>query len=88
MSSAETPDQTAARIVSEARAVASKLPFDERANLLREVSKAVRDAVKFDTTTGGAPQGAEWEKDGLAEVGNAAENYYFEALRERQSRQG
>ncbi len=34
MSSAETPDQTAARIVSEARAVASKLPFDERANRL------------------------------------------------------
>ncbi|MGC5225464.1 hypothetical protein ACPW96_23105 [Micromonospora sp. DT81.3] len=87
MTNAETPDQIAARIIRETRAVASSLPFDERANLLREVTKAVRDAVKFDATLGGAPKGAEWEKDGLASVGNAAEEYYFAALKEKQSRQ-
>lgn len=87
MSTTETPEQTVARIVTEARAVASDLPFDQRAFLIREVVNSVRNAVKFDPTFGGAPEGAEWELDGLAEIGDAAETYYYAALAAKQSRQ-
>lgn len=54
MTSAETPNQTASRLAREDREIAGSLPFDERANLLCEITKAVRDAVKFDATFGGA----------------------------------
>lgn len=88
MTDAETPSQTAARLALEAREVAGSLPFDERANLLRQITKAVRDAVKFDPTLGGAPKGREWEMDGLDPIAQATEDYYFAALREKQSREG
>lgn len=87
MSNAETPEQIVARIVAETRAVASDLPFEQRAFLLREVVNSVRNAVKFDPTFGGAPEGAEWELDGLAPIGDAAETYYFAALAAKQSRE-
>lgn len=88
MTDAETPSQAAARLAREAREVAGSLPFDERVNLLRQITKAVRDAVKFDPTLGGAPKGREWEMDGLDPIARATEDYYFAALREKQSREG
>jgi len=88
MTNAETPDQIVSRLAREAREVAGMLPFDERAKLLREITNAVRDAVKFDATLGGAPKGREWEMDGLDSVTQATEDYYFATLREKQSREG
>lgn len=85
MNNAETPAQAASRIIYEVREVASDLPYDARAKLVREIVKAVRDAVKFDATVGGAPQGRDWELDGLGAVGDAAEDYYHAALREKRA---
>jgi hypothetical protein len=87
MSENESPQQIVARIIREAREVASQIPFDERADLVREVTNEVRNAVKFDATVGGAPKGSEWEREGLGQVVAAAEVYYHEALAAKQSRE-
>ncbi len=68
--------------------MAADLRFDERADLVRELVKAVRDAVKFDLIVGGAPGGQEWELEGLGTVAGAAEDYYFAALKEEQAHRG
>ena len=86
MTTTESPQQIAARLAREARIVATDLPFDERADLVRELVKAVRDAVKFDPTIGGAPEGQEWELEGLGSVTHAAEDYFHRALQAKQSR--
>ncbi|MCB8044102.1 hypothetical protein JM654_07290 [Microbacterium oxydans] len=70
-------------LARKARELASRIPFADRANILRTVAYEVRQAVKFDpTTNAGAPQGREWELEGLGKVCDAAENYYFEARTE------
>lgn len=46
MSNNETSDQIVQRVADEARRAASDLPFDERANLVRSVARAVADAIK------------------------------------------
>ncbi|WP_028048364.1 hypothetical protein [Cellulomonas sp. URHD0024] len=77
----ETPQWAAARLRSEVRLTASRLTFEQRADFLRDLVKAVRDAVKFDPLLGGsAPDGTEWELNGMGVVGGAAEDYYAEAL--------
>lgn len=80
MSSPETPDQIVQRVADEARRAAGDLPFDERANLVRSVARAVADAIKFDATFGGAPEGREWEQDRLNAVVDAAEDYWHQCL--------
>lgn len=87
MSENETPNQTVARIIREVREVASQIPFDERAGLIREVVHAVRDAIKFDPSVGGAPDGRDWELDGVGQVEIAVEEHYFAALKARQGRE-
>ena len=87
MTENESHQQRVARIIREVREVASQIPFDERAGLIREVAHEVRDAVKFDMTVGGAPEGSEWERDGLGKVDAAAEDYYHAALKAKQSRE-
>jgi len=86
MENAENRSETAARIVREAREVASSIPFDERADLIRGVVHSVLEAVKFDPTIGGAPRGAQWEKDGLAKVADAAEDYWHSVLEAKRER--
>lgn len=77
----ETADAAAVRLVRETREVAGALPFEKRADLLRDVVKAIRDAVKFDPLAqGAAPAGMDWELEGIGVVGDAAENYYYSAL--------
>ncbi|GMA37788.1 hypothetical protein [Demequina litorisediminis] len=71
------------RIISDVRRTAAGLPFDERARLIRGVTHAVREAIKTDVSTGGAPKGRAWELDQLAPINDAAENHYFTALDER-----
>lgn len=46
MSNNEISDQIVQRVADEARRAASDLPFDERANLVRSVARAVADAIK------------------------------------------
>jgi len=87
MSETESQQQRVARIIREVREVASQIPFDERAGLIREVAHEVRDAVKFDVTVGGAPEGSQWERDGLAGVETVANDYYNAALKAKHSRE-
>lgn len=87
MSENESQQQRVGRIIREVREVASQIPFDERAGLIREVAHEVRDAVKFDVTVGGAPDGSQWERDGLGEVEAAANDYYHAALKAKRSRE-
>lgn len=87
MTTNETPQETVARLASEARQVASQIPFEERAGLVREVAHEVLNAVKFDPTIGGAPEGSEWEREGLGGVVAAAEDYYHAALSAKQARE-
>jgi len=75
-----THESEITNIASQARELAARIPFDDRANILRTVAYEVRQAVKFDPTTGGAPEGREWELEGLGKVCDAAENYYYDAL--------
>lgn len=74
----EEPEVLVRRLLAEVQAVAASLPFEERATLLRNLVKAVRDAVKFGPLPGGVgPRGTEDELQGMATVGDAAENYYY-----------
>lgn len=86
MSENENPAQTVARLIEEVREVAGRIPFDDRAGLIREVVHCVRDAVKFDPTVGGAPEGRDWELDGLGQVEVAVEDYYHAALTAKKAR--
>lgn len=69
-------DGSSRELVSQARSAAARASFEERADLLRELVRAVRDAVKFDPLREPAPEGTSWELDQLSEVGNAAEDFY------------
>ncbi|WP_268777960.1 hypothetical protein [Microbacterium sp. Root180] len=42
--------------------------------------------MELDLTLGGAPEGRDWELDGLDEVVGAADTYYRAALDARQNR--
>lgn len=75
-----------AQLARQARELATRVPFHERANILRAVTYQVREGVKHDPTMGGAPLGRDWELDGLGQVGDAAEAYYFKALMEHRRR--
>lgn len=88
MTSTETPQQTAERIVREVRAVASQLTYVERAELIRAVVHETRNALNADITSRDvtAPQGREWEFEGLDPIGDAAEEAYYRALKEQQGR--
>jgi len=78
----DSPTASARSLVQQTRATAAHLDFHDRADLLRNLVKAIRDAVKFDPLQGGrAPAGHEWELDGMAAVGDAAEGYYDNAVR-------
>ena len=74
-----------ADIARQARELAARVPFDDRANILRTVAFEVRQAVKHDPTMGGAPEGRDWELEGLGLVCDAAENYFYDALRAKRS---
>jgi hypothetical protein len=74
--SPETPTETAARLIREARRIAPALPFEERAKLLRGVTHSVRDAVKHDASIGGAPKGRQWEMDELDKIHQVTETYF------------
>lgn len=74
-----TPAQLAAQLAIDARAVARRLPFNERAALVRDLVNAVRDAVKFDPHPF-APHGMMIEEmERLSEIGTLAENYADDA---------
>lgn len=88
MTSDETPQQAAERIVREVRAVASQLSYVERTVLLRDAVYEVSTALEEDATSHllNAPQGREWELTGLKPIGDAAEKAYARAAREQQAR--
>lgn len=85
MTTPETPEQTAARIVREVYDVASQITFVERALLIREIVKAVGEALESEVTEQGknAPQGRQWELDRLATIGDPSERYYAATLAEQ-----
>lgn len=69
------------QVIRAARAAVPDLTFEQRADFLREVVKAIRDGVKFDALVGGpSPIGVDGELSGMGTVSDAAENYYVEAL--------
>ena len=75
------PTGDAARVVQAARSVVPFLSFEQRADFLRDVVKAIRDGVKFDALVGGpSPIGSDGELDGMDTVSGAAEDYFGEAL--------
>lgn len=73
------PIDTAAAVrsqVANARELAGHLTPLERARFTRDLARAVHDAVKFDALLGGTlVGGADPELDGLAPIGNAAEEW-------------
>lgn len=87
MSNDESAEQTIARIAGEARAAASQLPHEQRAELIREVVYGVRNAVKEDLTPGGAPGGRESELEGLNPISDAAEKHYEASVKAKQDRE-
>jgi hypothetical protein len=58
----------------------------QRAALIRAVVTGARDGVKFDPTCGGAPQGRDWEMDGVDPIHQPAEDHYLASLSAEQSR--
>jgi len=75
------PIDEAARAVQAARAVVPYLSFEQRADFLRDVVKAIRDGVKFGALVGGpSPIGLDGELEGMGNVSGAAEDYHIEAL--------
>jgi hypothetical protein len=86
MNKNESAEETVERLGREAREAAGRIPFDQRAALIRAVVNGVRDGVKFDPTLGGAPEGREWEMDRLDAVKKAAEDHYFASLSAKQAR--
>lgn len=86
MNNSENVEEAVERLGREAREIAGRIPFDERAALIRGVVTGVRDAVKFDATLGGAPEGREWEMNKLNLVQQVVEDCYFDALSAKQAR--
>jgi hypothetical protein len=86
MSQTENQDQRVTEIGEKVRAVASQIPFEQRADLIREVIFEVRNALKNEPSIGGAPEGRDWEMDRLARLAQAAEEYYDETLTAKRSR--
>lgn len=78
MIDAHTPTQIAAQLVTDTRRVASRLPFEDRAALVRDLVNAIRDAVKFDPHRL-APTGTLEELERLSEIGTLTENYADDA---------
>lgn len=76
----KAPAEIVAQVVGDTRAVASRLPFDARAALVRDLIKAVRDAVKFDPHTL-ALHGTTAEVERLSAIGTLAEDYADDAAR-------
>ena len=70
-------DPAARGLLDGVRDLASHLTPLDRARLTRELVRAVYDAVKFDPLLGGfLVGGADQELEGLAPIGDAAENWY------------
>jgi hypothetical protein len=86
MSPNESAEETVERLGHEAREAAGRVPFEQRAALIRAVVAGVRDGVKFDLTSGGAPEGREWEMDKLDAVLKTVEDYYYASLSTKQAR--
>jgi hypothetical protein len=87
MTPEESPQQVAERIVREVRAVASQLSYVERVALLRDAASEIGKALEEDPTSHllNAPQGREWELEGLESVADAASAAYSRAFTEQQS---
>lgn len=79
MTNIQNPEQIIAQVVAYARQAVGQLSFDERADMVARVVDGVREALKTETTSGGAPEGREWELKQLAKVRNAAQRYADEA---------
>ncbi|GAA1166982.1 hypothetical protein [Nesterenkonia sandarakina] len=86
MNNPESAEELIERLGHEARTAATRLAFDQRAELIRAVVSGVRDGVKFDATLGGAPEGREWELERLTPIHTAAEDHYHETLSAKAAR--
>lgn len=89
MTSSETPQEVAERIVREIRAVAPQLSYVERAGLLHAAASEVRTALREDETSRDVnpSQGREWELEGLDPISDAAEKAHSRAVQEQQATQ-
>jgi len=74
------PHAASDRLVVEARDVAVRLTFEERAAFLRALARSIYDGVKLDPLVGGpAPAGVD-ELDGIGTITNAAEAHFYAAV--------
>jgi hypothetical protein len=86
MNTIESAEETIERLRLETREAAGRIPFDQRAALIRAVVAGVHDGVKFDLTSGGAPEGRQWEMDQLDVVQKTVEDYFHAALSAKRAR--
>ncbi|MDB6427104.1 hypothetical protein [Curtobacterium sp. 20TX0008] len=81
-------EQTITAVTAHVReAIGDLSNFVSRAELAVAVVVAMRDALFTETTSGGAPEGRDWEVRALDPLRDAAERYLDEATRAARARE-